>query len=54
MTIYVNIHEAKARLSELIHRVERGETVHLSRRNVPVAELRPLPRAPRAGEGSSP
>jgi prevent-host-death family protein len=40
----VNIYEAKAKLSELIDRVAEGEVVVLSRRNVPVAELRPLPR----------
>jgi antitoxin (DNA-binding transcriptional repressor) of toxin-antitoxin stability system len=42
----VNVHEAKARLSELIERVEAGETVIICRRNVPAAELRALP-APR-------
>jgi prevent-host-death family protein len=41
----VNIYEAKARLSELIDRVAEGETVVLCRRNVEVAELRPLRRA---------
>jgi prevent-host-death family protein len=40
----VNIHEAKAKLSELIDRVVDGEVVVMCRRNVPVAELRPLPR----------
>ena len=40
----VNIHEAKARLSALVDRVTEGETVIVCRRNVPVAELRPLPR----------
>lgn len=38
----VNVHEAKARLSELLDRVERGETVVIARRNKPVAELRPI------------
>ena len=41
----VNIHEVKARLSALIDRVAEGETLVICRRNVPVAELRPLPRA---------
>lgn len=41
--VTVNIHEAKARLSEYIAAVERGETVVIARRNVPVAEIRPLP-----------
>ena len=40
----VNLADAKARLSEYVDRVERGETVTLCRRNVPVAEIRPLPR----------
>lgn len=38
----VNIYEAKASLSELIDRVAEGETVIVCKRNVPVAELRPL------------
>ena len=45
----VNIAEAKARLSAVLENVERGETVVLCRRNVPIAEIRALPRAP-AGE----
>lgn len=36
----VNIHEAKARLSECLDAVERGEQVVICRRNQPVAELR--------------
>jgi prevent-host-death family protein len=40
--IMVNIHEAKARLSEFIEAVERGEQVWICKRNQPVAELRPL------------
>ena len=43
LMITVNIHEAKARLSEYVAAVERGETVVIARRNVPVAEIRPLP-----------
>lgn len=38
----VNIHEAKARLSEFIEAVEKGEQVWICKRNHPVAELRPL------------
>jgi antitoxin (DNA-binding transcriptional repressor) of toxin-antitoxin stability system len=41
----INIHEAKAKLSELLDAVERGEQVVICRRNRPVAEL----RAVRAG-----
>jgi antitoxin (DNA-binding transcriptional repressor) of toxin-antitoxin stability system len=36
----VNIHEAKARLSEYLDAVELGEQVLICRRNRPVAELR--------------
>ena len=35
--IIVNLHEAKAKLSEYAAAVERGEAVLLARRNVPVA-----------------
>ena len=41
----VNIHEAKANLSKYIAAAGRGETVVICHRNLPVAELRPLPRA---------
>lgn len=40
--MFVNIHEAKTTLSQLIARVEAGEEVILTRRNVPVARLIPL------------
>ena len=42
----VNIAEAKARLSAVLKSVERGETVVLCRRNVPIAEIRALPGLP--------
>ena len=42
----VNIAEAKARLSSVLESVERGETVVLCRRNVPIAEIRALPGLP--------
>jgi antitoxin (DNA-binding transcriptional repressor) of toxin-antitoxin stability system len=48
--IMVNIHEAKAKLSEYLEAVERGEQVVICRRNRPVAELRASPtgrRTPR-------
>ncbi len=38
----INVHEAKAKFSELLDRVEHGETVVIARRNRPVAELRPI------------
>lgn len=40
--MYVNIHEAKTTLSRLIARVEAGEEVVLTRRNVPVVRLLPV------------
>ncbi len=44
--IKINIAEAKAGLSGYLTRVERGETIILCRRNVPIAEIRPVPTAP--------
>lgn len=38
----VTIYEAKARLSELIAAVERGEQVIIARRDKPVASLNPV------------
>ena len=44
----VNVAQAKAKMSELLRRVKSGETVIISERNVPVAELRPITKeAPR-------
>ena len=45
--IRVNVAEARAHLSRYLERVERGETVVLCRRNVPIAEIRALPRPTR-------
>lgn len=44
--IRINIHEAKTHLSRYLARLERGETIVLCRRNVPIAEIRPLPARP--------
>ncbi|MBM4363521.1 MAG: type II toxin-antitoxin system Phd/YefM family antitoxin [Deltaproteobacteria bacterium] len=44
--IRANIHEVKEQLSSYLARLEQGETVLVCRRNVPVAELRALPRRP--------
>ncbi|MBD0415432.1 type II toxin-antitoxin system Phd/YefM family antitoxin [Oryzicola mucosus] len=43
-----NLAEAKSHLSELINRVENGETVQIMKRGKPVAELVPIrkPRKP--------
>lgn len=40
--IKLNIHEAKTHLSRYLVRLEQGETILLCRRNVPIAEIRPL------------
>ena len=40
--IMVNIHEAKARLSEYLEAAERGERIVICKRNQPVAELKPI------------
>ena len=45
--VKINIAEAKARLSAILESVERGETVVLCRRNVPIAEIRALPKPTR-------
>lgn len=39
----INMHEAKTHLSRYARRVKAGETILLCDRNVPFAELRPLP-----------
>jgi prevent-host-death family protein len=38
----VNLADAKARLSELVERAEAGETVRITRRGKPVAQITPL------------
>lgn len=43
----INISEAKTHLSRHLERVERGETIVLCRRNVPIAEIRPLRQRPK-------
>lgn len=40
--IRLNVHEAKTHLSRYLARLEEGETIVLCRRNVPIAEIRPL------------
>lgn len=46
----LNVHAAKTHLSRYLSRVKAGETILLCRRNVPIAEIRPLrarPQKPR-------
>jgi antitoxin (DNA-binding transcriptional repressor) of toxin-antitoxin stability system len=45
--IRVNLGDAKAHLSRYLARLVPGEVIVLCRRNVPVAEIRLLPGAPR-------
>lgn len=42
--IKLNVHEAKTHLSRYLERLARGETILLCKRNIPIAEIRPLPR----------
>ena len=44
--IRLNIHEAKTHLSRYLDRLAAGEVILLCRRNVPIAEIRPLPPRP--------
>lgn len=41
--IRVNVQDAKTHLSKYLEQVEKGETILLCRRNVPIAEIRRLP-----------
>jgi antitoxin (DNA-binding transcriptional repressor) of toxin-antitoxin stability system len=40
--IRLNIHEAKTHLSRYLSRLKPGDTILLCKRNVPIAEIRPL------------
>jgi prevent-host-death family protein len=48
MVTQVNLADVKAHLSELVQRVEAGETVQILKRGKPVAEIVPIrkPRKP--------
>jgi prevent-host-death family protein len=39
-------YEAKAKLSEILRKVESGRTIHISRRGQTIAEIRPVHRGP--------
>jgi antitoxin (DNA-binding transcriptional repressor) of toxin-antitoxin stability system len=43
----INIHEAKTHLSRYVGLLESGETIILCKRNMPIAEIRGIPRARR-------
>lgn len=40
--IRLNIHEAKTHLSRYLERLVKGETIILCKRNIPIAEIRPI------------
>jgi prevent-host-death family protein len=40
--VEVNVHDAKTRLSQLLHRVEAGEEILIARAGKPVARLVPV------------
>ncbi|MEQ1617311.1 MAG: type II toxin-antitoxin system Phd/YefM family antitoxin [Terricaulis sp.] len=42
MSVAINVAEAKAKLSELLARVEAGEEITISRAGKPIARLAPL------------
>jgi len=44
--IRINIHQAKTHLSRYLRHLEKGDTIVLCKRNVPVAEIRPLAPPP--------
>lgn len=45
--IKINIHEAKTHLSRYLARLKPGESLVICKRNVPVAEVRPIGPLPR-------
>ncbi len=47
LMIRLNVHQAKTHLSRYLARLAEGELILLCKRNVPVAEIRPV-RQPRA------
>jgi len=42
----LNVHETKTHLSRHIKDIMNGETILLCKRNIPFAEIRPLPTVP--------
>ncbi|MBW2569723.1 MAG: type II toxin-antitoxin system Phd/YefM family antitoxin [Deltaproteobacteria bacterium] len=40
--IRLNIHEAKTHLSKYLEELAGGETIILCKRNIPIAEIRPI------------
>jgi prevent-host-death family protein len=46
MTETYSTYDAKAKLSEILRKVESGRTIRISRRGEPIAEIRPLRSGP--------
>lgn len=46
LTMRLNIHEAKTHLSKYLKELAKGETIILCKRNIPVAEIRPIRSRP--------
>ena len=42
--IRLNIHEAKTHLSKYLPKLAKGETIILCKRNIPIAEIKPIPQ----------
>lgn len=40
--VYINIHQAKTHLSELLKKAEKGEEVIITKRSRPIAKLSPI------------
>ena len=45
--LQANIHEIKAHLSSYLEQVAKGKTVIVCKRNVPIAELKPVRQQPK-------
>ena len=46
MTETYSTYDAKAKLSEILRKVEDGRTIYISRHGQPIAEIRPIQREP--------
>ncbi len=46
MTETYSTYDAKAKLSEILRKVESGRTIQISRHGMPIAEIRPLRPGP--------
>lgn len=44
--IKLNIHEAKTHLSKYLAKLKAGDRILLCKRNQPIAQITPLPKAP--------